>query len=297
MPGSTPSTHPPTDKAGVKPAVAETSDESSVVTRVLSPDRAAVPSDKPEARTGPATSGSPQNGATSPRPVSKSNLRWWGGCVAGAVVSLPFAWLLSYAAMLPFFIGLFFFVLFGLIIGAVIHRVAAPKRPYARPPLLIGTVIVVMFGWSFSLIKEARDFPMDRAHYVAEKTGHLGGRTVGEFHEAVATQLRQYLREHYPPGGTVGYMHWALTSGEIPKGSLEDVRMKLGQPQRRYAWAIRVVLSLGLFAFGIGSQTWALRLAQDAHASLMRSLGRTHTHAQAAWKFLQSLKRAARRRR
>lgn len=263
MPGSTPSTHQPTDKAALQPAITETSDVSPVVTRVLSPDHASVSSDKREAPTDPATSGSPQGGATSPRPVSKSNLRWWVGCIAGAVVSLPFAWLLSYAAMLPFFLGLFFFVLFGLIIGAVIHRVAAPNRPYATQPVLIGTVIVVMFGWSFSLIKEARDFPMGRAHYVADKTGYLGGRTVEEFQEAVATQLRQYLREHYPPGGAIGYMHWALTSGEIPKGSLADVRMKLGQPQRRYAWAIRVVLSLGLLAFGIGSQTWALRLARD----------------------------------
>jgi hypothetical protein len=75
--------------------------------------------------------------------------------------------------------------------------------------------------------------------------------------------VRVYLREHYRPGGTIGYVRWALTSGEIPKGSLKDVRMKLGQSQRRYSWAIRVVLSLGLFAFGIGSQTWPLRLLKD----------------------------------
>jgi len=178
-------------------------------------------------------------------------------------VTIPLAWLLSYAATLPFFIGLFFFVLFGLIIGATIHRAAAPRRPYPKPVLVTGTAIVVLFGWSFSLVKEGRDFPAERARFVGSKTRDLGGRSIEEFQYAVAAEVRQYLRESYRPGGAIGYMRWALTSGVIPKGALKDVRMKLGQPQQRYAWAVRVVLSLALLTFGIGSQTWVLRLQRD----------------------------------
>lgn len=193
----------------------------------------------------------------------RSSARWWMGCVVTAVGSLPIVWLLSYAGTLPFFLGLFFFALFGLIVGAVIHRVTAPNRPYGNTPLLIGTTLVVLFGWSLSVVKEARDFPGDLATDTSRKTRDIGDRTIDEFHDLVANQIRAFLKEKYPPGGTIGYVRWALTSGEIKKGELADVKRKLGQPQRRYAWAIRVILSLALYAFGVGSQTLQLRFIKD----------------------------------
>ena len=193
----------------------------------------------------------------------RSHARWWWGCLVAAVASLPIVWLLSYAGTLPFFLGLFFFALFGLIVGAVIHRVASPGRPYMTMPLVIGTALVVLLGWSLSLVKEARDFPSDMAVDSGRKTRDIGDRTIDEFHELVENQVRAFLAEKHPPGGTIGYVHWALTSGEIKKGELADVKWTLGQPQRRYSWAIRVFLSLVLYAFGVGSQTLPLRLLKD----------------------------------
>jgi len=195
--------------------------------------------------------------------ASQSSARWWLAVVVGAVISLPFAWLLSYAATLPFFIGLFFFVLFGLVIGAVMHRTAASHRPYAKSLLLAGTSIVVLFGWTLTLIKESRDFPLDMAQYAVSKARDIGEQTVDEYHDAVVTQVQEHLLRRYPPGGTIGYIRWALTSGEIEKGEIESVEVTLGQPQRRYLWAIRVVLSFVLLAFGIGSQTLPLRLVKE----------------------------------
>ncbi|MFQ5590735.1 MAG: hypothetical protein ACE5HE_06215 [Phycisphaerae bacterium] len=237
--------------------------EQSVAQHGIPRDDAASPSKSTTARDDPAQHPREANPHMPDEIVARASARWCGACAAGGLASLPLAWLLSYAAALPFFIGLFFFVLFGLIIGAVIHRVAAPGRPYGRSTLVMGTALVVLFGWSLSMLKEARDFPSDRADYVGRRTGDLGGRTIEEFHEAVAAQVRQYLREKYAPGGVIGYIRWALTSGEIAKGELKDVRMRLGKPQQRYTWSIRVVLSLGLFTFGIGSQTWPLRLTAD----------------------------------
>src|SRR3990172_853649 len=79
---------------------------------------------------------------------SRSHARWWCATAAGTVVSLPLAWLLSYAAMLPFYLGLFFFMLFGLVIGAVAFRVAAPGRPYHRFAVLAGTTLIVGVCWT-----------------------------------------------------------------------------------------------------------------------------------------------------
>ena len=84
-------------------------------------------------------------------------VRWWIAVVVGLIVILPFAWLLSHAALLPFFLGLFFFVLFGLLVGAVMHRVASRGRSYCSMSLVPGTTNVVMVGFCVSIAQEARD--------------------------------------------------------------------------------------------------------------------------------------------
>jgi len=181
----------------------------------------------------------------------------------GTVVSMPLAWLLSYAATLPFYLGLFFFALFGLIIGAVIHRVAAECRPYNPRLLVAGTTVVVLAVWIVSIVMETRDFPGDMAARASSQTRTLGDRSLAEFRTAVADDIRRFLREDYPPGGAVGYVLWVLTSGELEKDRIAGLTRTLIPRQRRYSWAIRAVLSIVLLAFGVGSQTLALRLSTD----------------------------------
>ena len=71
-------------------------------------------------------------------------LRWWLALLVAAVVSLPLAVVLSWAAMLPFMLGAFFFMLFGLLIGAVVFRIARPGRPYSMLTVLTGTTLLVL---------------------------------------------------------------------------------------------------------------------------------------------------------
>src|SRR3989304_7721151 len=92
---------------------------------------------------------------------SRSHVRWWAATTVGMVVSLPFAWLLSFAAALPFYLGFFFFLLFGLVIGAVAFRIAAPGRPYGRFAVLAGTTLIVGVCWTTALVKERTGFPAD----------------------------------------------------------------------------------------------------------------------------------------
>ena len=192
-----------------------------------------------------------------------SAIRWWVGVAGGLLVSFPLSWLLSYAASLPFFLGLFFFALFGLVIGAVVHRIASPRRPYPLPAVLIGTVVIISVAWTNSLVTESRGLPQGLAKEAANRTRDLQGRTHAEYVSHVTGQIRSYLRERYPPGGTIGYVRWVFVSGEFRKGDLDGVQGTLRQPQRRWWWVMRVVLSIALFAFGIGSQTWLLRLPAD----------------------------------
>lgn len=188
--------------------------------------------------------------------------------VVAGLVALPSAWLLSYGASLPFFLGLFFFPLFGLLISAVAVRVAAPLRPYRTAPVLAGTTLLVFIGWGGALFVEARDFPADVGDEMLEKTYDLGGRTPEQFKADVAEQVRGYLKRVSPPGGVLGYIRWTLTAGRIPAGELPDVGRTPGTPLvRGFWWAFRVVASLALFAFGIASQTFALRHVTDPASS------------------------------
>ncbi len=193
-----------------------------------------------------------------------SALRWWSACATGVAVSVPLAWLLSYAAALPFYLGLFFFVVFGLMIGAAVHRVAAPGRPYGRWSVLLGTTLMVAFCWSASMVKESRDFPQDIGVEATRRARELGGRTVAEHRTLVADAVRRHLADRYPPGGVSGYVRWALTRGEFKKGEIERVDHPVRGAQGRWGWAVRVVLSVGLLAFGLGSQTLPLARTKDA---------------------------------
>lgn len=189
--------------------------------------------------------------------------RWWVAVLVGLIFAMPFAWLLSYAGMLPFYLGLFFFVLFGVMIGAVIHRVASPSRPYNRWAVLAGTTIVVLTTWLFSLVKESRDFPHDVAVNAGNQTRSIGDQTIQEFRAAVEEDVRRFLRQSYPPGGTIGYVRWIFLSGELEREQIAGMRRPMQRPQRGYIWAIRVVLSLALLAYGVGSQTFLLKRSQD----------------------------------
>jgi hypothetical protein len=82
--------------------------------------------------------------------------------------------------------------------------------------------------------------------------------------EKMAADVRAYLRESYPPGGLLGYIRWSLVDGKIKKGVLEGPRKTLKRDQVKVWWAIRVVLSIGLLAFGVASMTWPLRLVEDS---------------------------------
>ena len=197
-------------------------------------------------------------------PPSHSPTRWWSATAAGTIVSLPLAWLLSYAAMLPFYLGLFFFMLFGLVIGAVAFRVAAPGRPYHRFAVLTGTTLIVGVCWTLSLVKESRDFPADIAADTVRRSRDIGRQSADDYRAAVAEEVRVFLRERHPPGGVLGYVHWMLLEGEIKKGAIPSFDQTLRRSPARWGWAVRVVLSIALLSFALGSQTLPLSRPSDS---------------------------------
>jgi len=189
--------------------------------------------------------------------------RWMIAVIVGTIVSWPLAWLLSHAALLPFFLGLFFFALFGLVIGAVMHRIAAPARPLSSGIVLAGTTWIVLFVWGYSIWHEVADMPYKLAEVASQRTRDIGDRPTAEFIREVETNIRRHWHQKYGSSGIRAYVPWILGGGKISSGDIAGVRTELRANTSGPWWLVRVGLSVGLLAFGVASQTLALRLTYD----------------------------------
>lgn len=201
-----------------------------------------------------------------------SSRRWWVGVLAASIMAIPLGWLLSFGAALPAFLGLFFFTLFGLVIGSMAFRIAAPARPIAKSSAFAGTCLLVMLTLAISIVREAIDFPQDMAEQAIGKTTNLGGQSPAEFRDAVARAVAQIVETNHPPGGVIGYIRWVITDGKIGKSESELLTKTLTVPYRGAWWIIRELLATALLVFGIGSQTWLLTRAASTPAESSKSI-------------------------
>ncbi|MHC4091457.1 MAG: hypothetical protein ACYSVY_14500 [Planctomycetota bacterium] len=204
--------------------------------------------------------------------VAPNSKRWGVAVLAAAGLGLPLGWLLCYGALLPFFLGLFFFLLFGLLLGAVMYRLGGPARPLARGRLVLGTVVVVAVTWTVSMLVEGYDFPSQMADKAISQHRRLPeGVTTQTFRRESAADVARHLREQYAPGGAIGYMRWALSSSRLDRG-VGQLRKPYQAAQYRWWWALRVVLSIGLLAFGIHSQVGPLTREARANDRAARTV-------------------------
>ena len=185
--------------------------------------------------------------------------RWVAAVAVGSVLSAALGIVLSYVAFLMALLGLFFYLLFGLIVGALTYRVAAPARPQPRWSLAFGTVVIVLAGWGTSLAWEVHTFPHTIANNAIKEVPRLPvGMGKGAFREKVVADARSYINREYPPGGAIGYFRWMFTNGRFEKGVFEGVKAEMSLSQRGWTWLIRVVLSLLFMSCGVASQTLLL---------------------------------------
>jgi hypothetical protein len=138
-----------------------------------------------------------------------------GGVIAGLVPAAILSYLLALGATLPGMLGLFFFLLFGLLMGAAMFRVWEPLRPLRRRTVIIGVAVVVLVAWGGAMVWEAVTFPADVAKQAVRQVRKVEGKTGRDVRARAAQAARDYLAEHYPPGGVIGYWRWAATSKSI----------------------------------------------------------------------------------
>jgi len=186
--------------------------------------------------------------------------------VAGLVASLALGLtLLTWALSLMFMLGLFFFMLFGLLVGSIMFRMASRSRPLPRRGVMAVTGIVVAAGWLTAIGKECWDFQDDFVNAVVNRRTFekdrlyipQGGydRVCGEVHDFIVA----HLKSEYPPGGALGYLRYTWSGDgvmlDIPS---QPRKIPVAPRVAPWVWWVRVLAALPLFFFTTFSVTSGL---------------------------------------
>ncbi len=188
------------------------------------------------------------------------------GLVVACVLGLT---LLSYALSLIAMLGLFFFMLFGLIIGASMYRAADKTKIVPRSHAILATVMVSLVCWSLAVTKEAIDYPQDFVDAAIENPRVR--KPKGKSRQEVATELRafigEYMETEYPPGGIVGYFKMVGTGGAVElEYSAQLTPVTIKPRVSPVVWWIRVLVSVVLLYVSIWSQVSLLTKPRKSRA-------------------------------
>ncbi len=196
--------------------------------------------------------------AQPPRP--RSPARFWMAVALAIIIAPPIGWAMTPVAPLLGELGLFFFLVVSLLMGAITYRVALPAAPVPRLRLYILTGLVALIVWSANLLTEYLTFPGVAAKAVRHSIYmSLSPERRQRVEDGVRSYIHSQLEANYPPGGMIGYMRWASTSGtmSLPR-VIDSTTVPFSLSQRRIWWSIRVVFSLVFTAGAFLSQILAL---------------------------------------
>ncbi len=230
-----------------------------------------------EGRSAPLSSTTPYQAEETP--PQRTDAQWFRGVLVALITGAGVGILLGFVSMLPFFLGLFFFLLLGLVPGAVLFRFGHPVRPIPRLPLWVGIILVLMTTWLVSGYVEYLSLPGHVAVKVRRNIPDFPeGYTREKLNDYFAEFVHDDLKKRYGYAGMIGYVQWAADSGRmvVPPGVIrlaggdtespeDDVNLNMPVktvyvlPQPAALWLIRVGFSLPLLALAIVMQVAPLR--------------------------------------
>lgn len=185
--------------------------------------------------------------------------------LVGIAIALALTWLLARVIWLPFYFGIFFYLIAGLLVGAISFRVARSVRPLRTPRLVQGVVLMTLVAMGASVTWEYRNIAAtvaDPPRFArARQSLQASGRSVGPVQEEATQAFRTYLRNDYSPGGVLGYAQWAIDKGQVRLVVLDGFADEASIPHRGIAWLLRTTIAGVLFAAGLWSQYESLRSA------------------------------------
>ncbi len=176
------------------------------------------------------------------------------GLGACFVVLGGLTYILARVVFLPYYMGLFFYQVAGLIAGSAGFRIARPERPIRRSRLVTGALLVAIAAWCVSIVFEYHDrvdgIAREGEFYAAKLKALEQGGSAADVMERVRQGVRDHLSTEHSPGGVIGYVRWVVQTGELTltvDGVTDTVRIA----QRKKAWVIRSLASIALMTTGL----------------------------------------------
>ena len=196
-----------------------------------------------------------------------------------AIVLVVLDWLLGALMWLPFFSGLLGFFIEGLIAGGIAFRFARGARPVPRRRLWTGILLLVAIGMSGVLFFEYWHFcervgrPPNYSrtrNAILKKEPDEATRlaALSDLSTESVRRFREFISREYPPGGTLGYAHWATVSG-VAQIEVRGESQKVEAGHRGWVWPIRTAIGAILLAAGLALAFDALKSATPVRNVLL----------------------------
>lgn len=177
-----------------------------------------------------------------------------------AIITVPLNWLLGALLWLPYYSGLFGFLVEGLIAGAVAFRVASRARPVSRLNRVLGISLLVVFSINVLLqfeyhhfgnkIPQPPKFAKARNQIIRiEKDEPTRIAAVRAIDAEVKQAFEAILRNQFPPANAYGYARWATVSGEMVLTVRGDAE-RIVAGHRGWVWPVRTGVGMILLALG-----------------------------------------------
>lgn len=200
-----------------------------------------------------------------PSAVPPANLgRLWTGLATAQLLLFFLAPLLARLIWLPFYVGLFFFLVGGLLVGAATFRIARPSRPIGDKPLLIGALTVGVITFCITTFFECRNFAdtvADPPKFAAARNAVVqSGASLKDLESRAADAFRRQLRSQYAPVDAIAYVFWTIASGEMSL-EVDGQKEKITSDHAGWIWPLRAIAEILLVAAGLWSSLEALRSA------------------------------------
>lgn len=191
--------------------------------------------------------------------------RWYAALGAGVVALVPLVWLLARVVWIPAYFGVFFFIIGGMLAGAIPFRMARSLRPVPRGRVIFGVVLLACVasvgGLYFEYRYRADEIGAPPRFAQARTDAVSRGDSARSVSAEATAAFEEMLQKTYPPGGPIGYCRWAAGSGTATLALARGFSDEVTLGQRRAAWMIRTVAAYGLFVAGLWYQLEALRRA------------------------------------
>jgi hypothetical protein len=186
---------------------------------------------------------------------------WYGALLVSFLLLVITGFLLARLIWLPFYFGLFFFLVAGLLAGAISFRMARRARPVSQGRIIRGVSLVAVAAAMVTLVWEYEHVAKtigDSKFADARNAAVKANRPLGEVRKTATACFREALRETYPPGGVVGYARWAIRTGQMDL-DVNACKDTVAISQQGYAWLARTVIGVILLAAGLWASFESLR--------------------------------------